>query len=358
MPRVLKYNEAVLKITKLIKDLNLKINDRLPTEQDIAKSLGMSIAPIRQAMAELQSKGVIRKMPGVGTFFCGNLKTDNCRFLVGLVNVDDHFFPNGAAAYELRSSLQKHDAECRFFNVPRDVDASLLDELNQCDRFIITGFVNDAWVRCLQNMNKPIVELGVSDYGGPICRVEHDWAKALETAVTRLKDDGYRTIMFLVQDPLFNANARNMREFFLDSLAGNGITPDYDAAPFITYSRSMGDIRQIMQDSARRPDAVIVAEPGGNLFPTLMAVNSLGSAMPALVILQEKNLLSPDAERWIPNLYNVLFKENIMEVTVRILYEFPYRFIEECNVYRIEPEIGCGRSSVPIPLPYVVKNKT
>ena len=47
-----------------------------------------------------------------------------------------------------------------------------------------------------------------------------------------------------------------------------------------------------------------------------------------------------------------------MEVTVRILYEFPYSFIEECNVYRIEPEIGCGRNSVPIPLPYVVKNKT
>ena len=358
MARVLKYNEAVLKITKLIRERRLSIGDRLPTEQEVAKSLGMSIAPVRQAMSELQSKGVIRKTPGVGTFFAGNLKTENSRFLVGLVNVDDHFFPNGAAAYELRAALAKHDAECRFFNVPREVDAALLDELNLCDRFIITGFVNDAWVRCLQNMGKPIVALGISDYKGPICRVEHDWAKAIEITVEKLRLDGYLRPLFLVQDPLFNSNARNMRSFFLDTLMKNGMFPDYDPAPFITYSRSMGEIRKIMQDPAIRPDSVIVAEPGGNLFPLLMAMNSRNAPLPALVILQEKNLLSPDAEKWIPDLYNVLFRENIMEVTVRILYEFPYKFIEECSVYRIEPEIGRGRDSVPFPLPYVVKNKT
>ena len=37
-----------------------------------------------------------------------------------------------------------------------------------------------------------------------------------------------------------------------------------------------------------------------------------------------------------------------MEATVRFLHEFPYRFIEECNVYRIEFEI-CLESLLILP---------
>ena len=51
-----------------IKDRGLEPGDRLPTEAAIERRYGVSRATIRQALAELASEGVIRRVQGLGTF--------------------------------------------------------------------------------------------------------------------------------------------------------------------------------------------------------------------------------------------------------------------------------------------------
>ena len=51
---------------------NLVPGDRLPSEPDLAKDLGVSRATLREAMRKFEGQGLIRRRQGVGTFLVGN----------------------------------------------------------------------------------------------------------------------------------------------------------------------------------------------------------------------------------------------------------------------------------------------
>ena len=51
---------------------NLSPGDRLPSEPELAKNLGVSRATLREAMRKFEGQGLIRRRQGVGTFLVGN----------------------------------------------------------------------------------------------------------------------------------------------------------------------------------------------------------------------------------------------------------------------------------------------
>jgi GntR family transcriptional regulator len=65
MPLWFQLREALL---REIRDRGMKTGDRLPTESEIERSYGVSRATIRQALAELEAEGVVRRVQGLGTF--------------------------------------------------------------------------------------------------------------------------------------------------------------------------------------------------------------------------------------------------------------------------------------------------
>lgn len=62
------YEKIVEQIKDLIKDGQLKPNDRLPAERELAKMLGCSRTSLREACRVLESEGLIISKPGGGRF--------------------------------------------------------------------------------------------------------------------------------------------------------------------------------------------------------------------------------------------------------------------------------------------------
>lgn len=59
-------------IIKSIKEGRYKIGDKLPSERELAKQLGVSRNPVREALSALRLAGIIASRPGDGTFVVGS----------------------------------------------------------------------------------------------------------------------------------------------------------------------------------------------------------------------------------------------------------------------------------------------
>ncbi len=64
-------DSAVDQVMNLIADGRLQAGDRLPSERELVKRLGVSRASIREAMRALEAMGVIEVKPGSGSFVKG-----------------------------------------------------------------------------------------------------------------------------------------------------------------------------------------------------------------------------------------------------------------------------------------------
>lgn len=63
-----RYEQTVRLIQQYMADHDLRPGDRLPPETELAKLAGVSLITVRRAMAELASRGMVRREQGRGTF--------------------------------------------------------------------------------------------------------------------------------------------------------------------------------------------------------------------------------------------------------------------------------------------------
>ena len=71
---MLAYITTKEQIISYIKKNNLKVGDRLPTENELSKILGISRLTLREAINALKNDGIINSIQGRGTFLSCNIE--------------------------------------------------------------------------------------------------------------------------------------------------------------------------------------------------------------------------------------------------------------------------------------------
>ena len=62
------YHQVKENLRELIEDRRLEPEDMLPSERELSKLYGVSRPTVRQAVHELVQEGLLRRVPGIGTF--------------------------------------------------------------------------------------------------------------------------------------------------------------------------------------------------------------------------------------------------------------------------------------------------
>lgn len=62
------YQQVAEQITQLIRDKDWNVGDRLPTERDMAQSLGVSRPTVREALVALELQGLVEVRTGAGIY--------------------------------------------------------------------------------------------------------------------------------------------------------------------------------------------------------------------------------------------------------------------------------------------------
>ena len=337
MSRILKYNEAKLKIARMISDRNLKVGDRLPSERELAKQLGVSIISIRRAFEELKDAGILERRQGVGSFFTGNVTHSVYSSKLGVISIRDPRFPAGEDVMALRESLHKYGAEYQVFNVNEDVDMSIASDLATCDRFIVSGFVNLPWLDFLFSQGKPLVEIGTSEHNRKVCSVKFDWETAFDRAVSRLAAAGRKRLGLLLIHPSAANCSYERSRIFLRKLSEYGLSGSEEVVRFIIPECALAHIDDYMRTYGRGLDALLIDYHVFNLWSFSALMNGF-STKQELVVLQTTRELR-DEVNILPRFSHLYFPDTIMDNAIDILYDNPYSFIEHCETYRILPEI-------------------
>ncbi len=104
------YHQLKTILLDRVKSGELKANDRLPSEDEIAEQYGISKATVRQAIGELANEGVIRREQGRGTYIAEQKIEQGPRALTGFTEeMRKHGLRSSSKVLKLR--LIKADAD-------------------------------------------------------------------------------------------------------------------------------------------------------------------------------------------------------------------------------------------------------
>ena len=62
------YSQIIEVFLEAIREGRLRPEDRLPTQEELTRHFGVSLAPVKQALSELEERGIITRRQGLGTF--------------------------------------------------------------------------------------------------------------------------------------------------------------------------------------------------------------------------------------------------------------------------------------------------
>lgn len=97
------YEEVVEQLKMMLTEGKLKPGDKLPSERDMAESLGVSRASVREALTTLEAIGILEIKPGEGTFVKHTNDAETFAPLTLVLTVERN---SGAQLMEVRRVLE------------------------------------------------------------------------------------------------------------------------------------------------------------------------------------------------------------------------------------------------------------
>lgn len=330
MARVLKYNEAKQKIIQYINDNQLRVKDKLPPEQELCSLLGMSNMPVRQALGELQSCGVLRKVKGVGTFLAKNFEREKYTSKTAFLSVNHLNYPAGSVREELISALKKRGSECLFFYSGSALDADILEQMGRCDRFIVSGFLNPEWVTAVKSLGKPIVQLGVASFETGLCKVSLDYVNIFETIFRYFQGEGYSRFAAILPHPENTCEASHIIKCYHTAAAGCGVEDPSGLVQSLPDKFPIAWCSEFLRRNRQEFEVLITSPIALNLMMFDRHWGYLTKGKP-LVVYVGGGIL-PDEFDSLPDMYRMTGEGSTLSKAVSILFDYPHSFLEHGEV--------------------------
>ena len=211
------------RILEMIRDTPMSPGDRLLPEKKLGKLLQVDDQTVRVALAELATRGVVRRIPRNGTFYTGiapatddEAQTTDSTLVAVMLYTADHFYTEfqqhilaalhedgfiPAAFCPLYCRNQKHPPESlkRFFDWNARSLVVMQEEVEDNFGFHEAFVANaDRYDRIIRLLSFPAAG-DVPPYPGH--HLAADFASAYHDAVVRFQADGHRDIAFVCAAP-------------------------------------------------------------------------------------------------------------------------------------------------------------
>jgi DNA-binding transcriptional regulator YhcF (GntR family) len=197
MVKILRYNQTKLNILHQIAELELEVGEMLPSERSMAAKLGISMGTLRRALAELESQEIIKKQHGRGSILKKSIKQGSERSRLALIHI------KRVEQNKLLSSLDELEAYLNERAIDLDYvpvtsfDKNIITAVEKCFGVIVTGWLDQDWIRNLQLLNKPMVAIGSHQYSAELPLISYDWKGASSLLTRELIGQGQKHIGLL-----------------------------------------------------------------------------------------------------------------------------------------------------------------
>ena len=214
--RLLKYNEVKIKLIQLVQQRKILIGGKLPSERELSHELGISIISVRRALQDFANAGMINKVHGVGNFLTGPLSFNKTNCKIALVNIGDVFYPNRHVMLQAEEILKKYHAKLNVFYAPKNIDAEILHNLQDFDKILVTGFINQSWVECLSSLGKPLLQVGICEEHNNLTKVYLNLYDSIKLAIEKNPEIDSKRIGFLLPDHLTSTYGMTMHKMVME----------------------------------------------------------------------------------------------------------------------------------------------
>lgn len=116
-----RYVQVAEQVLQAISRGSLKPSERLPSDRELAESMGVSRPTVREALLALQFLGVVEVRPGDGAFVSGGAAS------LGMLALAADFMPEPAEVIEARIAVEPMVARLAAMRISHDALNSLLE---------------------------------------------------------------------------------------------------------------------------------------------------------------------------------------------------------------------------------------
>lgn len=219
------YTKIIQYIRDEIASGNLQPNQKIPTEMDLMERFAVSRATVIKALSELNSKGVIYRVQGSGSFVSDRRESGKKRNM-RIISFITPFFDHEIDRFDEREmvrGIEKYSRENGHFltlhfteqNPQLEIETIRKCREEEVDGIILYPCVESDYVPLLNELivdNYPIVTLDNLLYGMAIPCVQTDNKKGGHLATKHLVDRGYDKLFF-VTDQKIKVMSTNDRYF-------------------------------------------------------------------------------------------------------------------------------------------------
>ena len=257
MLKMLRYNQTKLNILHQIADLSLQVGDALPTERRMASEFGISMGTLRRALGELEVQGIIEKHQGSGNTLLKSIKNGGERNKIALIYIKriefEEVLPNMRA---LELYLNERGIDIEYIPVIR-FDDELIKVLEKCFAVLITGWIDENWIKNLQLLNKPMIAIGSHKYSDILPFVSYDWKGASSILTGKLIQRNAKRIGLLNAAQRYYPSSL-IYEGYRGELLKAGLELDNDMVIWVEKENYYEKVKKFIIEQVPKLDSIVM----------------------------------------------------------------------------------------------------